>query len=84
MGRKRDLITADLRVVCVADEAAGVTDEDILDAAPREDFLLTMFSTLQAGRRKYSDDHEVAKALSSRFTPYLNCRWLNFVVRLQY
>lgn len=48
-GRKRDLMTDDLIAVCVADEEAGAADEDTLDAAPRDDFLLTIFTTLQAG-----------------------------------
>lgn len=72
-GKKRDLIIEDLLAVCVADEEAGAVDEDTLDAAAREDFLLTMFTTLQPGTRKYSDDHKVAMALSSRLTPSLNC-----------
>lgn len=71
-GKNRDLMIEDLLAVCVADEEAGAADEDTLDAAPREDFLLTMFTTLQPGTRKYSDDHEVAKALSGRLTPSLN------------
>ena len=40
---------ADLLAVCVADDAAGAADEDILDAEARDDFLLTMFTKLRQG-----------------------------------